>query len=322
MIGFLFVLKMLIQALLGSIRKQREAKKIATGLCPHGLAGGKIQLKSPPGSMALFKCHQCTEDEHRAREQEQLEIRRQELAVKIRAAADELKTAEYTRLTKLRTHKIDYLLRLSPGEFEEIVGQMYSRFGYSVERTPMSNDFGRDLILQKDGKTTFVECKRYDKDMSIGRRPLQLFYGAMMNMKADAGIFVTTSYFARTAINFAGETNMQLVDGLTLAEMMARAFPTEGNINEYRALCRECGEIVVFDLRDQTGEMSCPKNHLVRNDSPDSLAIRLISEAPTCEKCGAKMRLVNGRFGKFWGCSKYPKCRSKRRYFSRQVNAQ
>jgi hypothetical protein len=72
--------------------------------------------------------------------------------------------------------------------------------------------------------------------------------------------------------------------------------------------------VVVFNLRDPVSEIMCRNGHLVKNDSPDSLKIKLIAEAPNCEKCGAKMHLVNGRRGKFWGCNNYPKCRSTKRY--------
>jgi restriction system protein len=242
---------------------------------------------------------------------------REQTAEKIGIEADKLQNAEYVRLSKLRTHKIDFLLRLSPGEFEEVVGDMYRRLGYWVERTPMSNDFGRDLILKKDGKTGFVECKRYDKDMSIGRRPLQQFYGAMVNMKADFGIFITTSYFAKTAVAFAGETEIQLIDGYRLADLMAMAFPGEGDIDGYRAMCRQCGDVVAFDLRDPTEEIICRNGHSVRNDAPNLLEIRLIAEGPVCEKCGSKMRQVSGRFGKFWGCTNYPECRNTRPFSAR-----
>jgi len=292
------------------IRESKAAKEP----CPHGVAGGKIRLKNLLGGGSQLKCAQCNQDEIAAQRNEHTEQLRREAAEKIRAAADKLQADEYARLTKLRTHKIEFLLRLTPGEFEEIVGDMYRKFGYSVERTPMSNDFGRDLILNKDGKKTFVECKRYDRDTPIGRRPLQLFYGVIMNMKADAGIFVTTSSFAKTAVNFAGETDIKLIDGYELAALMAQAFPGDGSADEYRAMCRECGDVVVFNLRDSNTEMSCKNSHMVKNDSPDSLVIKLIAEAPACEKCGVKMRLVKG---KFWGCSNYPKCRNTKRYTAR-----
>jgi restriction system protein len=261
-----------------------------------------------------MKCALCDQDEVAVLKKEQAEQNRREATEKIRVAADKLQTDEYTRLTKLRTHNIDCLLRLTPGEFEEIVGNMYRKFGYSVEQTPMTNDFGRDLILKKDGKKIFVECKRYDRDTPIGRRALQLFYGVIVNMKADAGIFVTTSSFAKTAVNFAGETGIKLIDGYELATLMAQAFPGDGSADEYRAMCRECGDVVLFNLREPVEEISCRNSHMVKNDSPDSLKIKLIAEAPSCEKCGSKMRLVNGRRGKFWGCGNYPKCKSTMRF--------
>jgi DNA topoisomerase I len=43
---------------------------------------------------------------------------------------------------------------------------------------------------------------------------------------------------------------------------------------------------------------------IVPEEAPDP------SDAPTCEKCGAIMVRRKGRFGPFWGCSNYPKCRS------------
>jgi hypothetical protein len=31
-----------------------------------------------------------------------------------------------------------------------------------------------------------------------------------------------------------------------------------------------------------------------------------------CPSCGSLMRLIDGKFGKFWGCTKYPNCRATR----------
>jgi len=118
-------------------------------------------------------------------------------------------------------------------------------------------------------------------------------------------------------VNFAGETGIKLIDGYELAALMAQAFPGDGSADEYRAMCRECGDVVVFNLRKPATEICCKNAHLVKNDSPDPLKIKLIAEAPSCEKCGAKMKLVSGRFGKFRGCSNYPQCRSRRRYAGR-----
>lgn len=34
--------------------------------------------------------------------------------------------------------------------------------------------------------------------------------------------------------------------------------------------------------------------------------------SPSCPKCGSSMRRRSGRYGQFWGCSRYPKCRGTR----------
>jgi len=33
------------------------------------------------------------------------------------------------------------------------------------------------------------------------------------------------------------------------------------------------------------------------------------TETRNCKECGSEMKLKNGRYGPFWGCSAYPKCR-------------
>ena len=37
-------------------------------------------------------------------------------------------------------------------------------------------------------------------------------------------------------------------------------------------------------------------------------------EVVTCPRCGAKMVLRNGRYGQFYGCSKFPQCKGTRNY--------
>ncbi|MEJ0091137.1 MAG: hypothetical protein WDM80_15510 [Limisphaerales bacterium] len=141
-ITFVFLgLMSLIRKTVSSIRQKISETKAAKEPCPHSVVGGRTRLKHMLGGGSHLKCGQCNRDEIEFQRKEQAELLRREAAGKIRAAADKLQADEYMRLTKLRTHKIDYLLRLSPGEFEEIVGDMYRQFGYSVERTPMDKRF-------------------------------------------------------------------------------------------------------------------------------------------------------------------------------------
>jgi restriction system protein len=83
-----------------------------------------------------------------------------------------------------------------------------------VKQTPYSSDGGKDAIAMKDGKKVLIECKRYEKDL-IGRPALQKFYAAIMEEKAAKGIFVTTSGFARTALEYqyVRSNLIELIDG-------------------------------------------------------------------------------------------------------------
>ncbi|MDD5644936.1 MAG: RecQ family ATP-dependent DNA helicase [bacterium] len=40
----------------------------------------------------------------------------------------------------------------------------------------------------------------------------------------------------------------------------------------------------------------------------------IVNNIPSCPRCGAKMILREGEFGRFWGCSEYPYCRGTARY--------
>ena len=216
------------------------------------------------------------------------------------------------RLAIARVSKKDFLLSGTPKEFEDTVAAMFEKLGYSVKQTPYSSDGGKDAIAMKDGTKVLIECKRYEKDL-IGRPALQKFYAAVMEEKADKGIFVTTSGFARTALDyeFVGSNLIELIDGTTLAHMMIRAFPESSDSEKYAVMCLQCGSRVMFDLLAGESHKMCPNNHPVNNDLRSGmLSLKLVSGKLYCDKCGREMLRVHGRRGDFWGCSGYPKCRS------------
>jgi len=146
----------------------------------------------------------------------------------------------------------------------------------------------------------------------IGRPALQRFYAAIMEEKADKGIFVTTSGFARTALKYEYvESNLiELIDGKTLAHMMMRAFPESSDSEKYAVMCLQCGSRVMFDLLAGESRKMCPNNHPVNNDLQSGmLSLKLVSGKLYCDKCGPEMRRVHGRRGDFWGYTGYPECR-------------
>jgi hypothetical protein len=46
--------------------------------------------------------------------------------------------------------------------------------------------------------------------------------------------------------------------------------------------------------------------------APKPLPITALAAVPLCPKCSVPMKLRSGRYGQFWGCTRYPRCRSTR----------
>lgn len=46
---------------------------------------------------------------------------------------------------------------------------------------------------------------------------------------------------------------------------------------------------------------------------PSAPRVTTTSGTPTCLRCGSPMRLRSGRYGQFWGCSRYPGCKGTRK---------
>ena len=91
--------------------------------------------------------------------------------------------------------------------------------------TPRTGDYGIDGFVLEDElgiNTIYIQAKRYDNDNSVSRPDLQKLAGAMLGKNAKKGVFITTSYFAKTAIEYANNQNIILIDGKKLVKLMIK----------------------------------------------------------------------------------------------------
>jgi DNA-binding helix-hairpin-helix protein with protein kinase domain len=51
-----------------------------------------------------------------------------------------------------------------------------------------------------------------------------------------------------------------------------------------------------------------------RVTTPTPPRVTTMSGTPTCPRCGSPMRRRSGRYGQFWGCSRYPGCKGTRKF--------
>ncbi len=111
-----------------------------------------------------------------------------------------------------------------PSDFEPFCADLFRAVGYRAQVTAATNDGGVDLRLQRDGRTTIVECKCYGRSHTVGRPVLQKLHGANAVEHADAMMVVTTSTFTSGAVEFARQTGIELVDGDRLISMVRQAW--------------------------------------------------------------------------------------------------
>ena len=165
---------------------------------------------------------------------------------------------------------IDTIRNLTWYQFELLISEAFRRQGYSVRETEYGPDGGVDLILNKNNKKLFVQCKHW-KVWKINVKPIRELQGVISTKGADGGIFVTSGKYTKDAIDFARECNIELIDGDDLDDM-------------FKGIDIEDAEPTVISERP-----NCPQcgNRMIKRT--------------------AKKGVNAGK--EFWGCPLFPKCR-------------
>ncbi len=146
---------------------------------------------------------------------------------------DEMIEEGYRRIhLELSKNILNAIEEVSPYKFEEIVIDLLIKMGYgdsdfvNGEITQKSADEGVDGIIKEDKlglDKIYVQAKRWKKEIKIGRPEIQKFVGALDGKRAKKGIFITTAFFTKEALEYAQNTSnatIVLIDGKKLADLM------------------------------------------------------------------------------------------------------
>lgn len=164
---------------------------------------------------------------------------------------------------------IDIVDKMTGEEFEEFLLVHFEKLGYKGKLTPKTNDYGADLILKKENSKIVVQAKRWTS--KVGIEAVQQILGAKQYYKAEKCIVVTSNYFTPNASNLDSSSYVDLWDRNKLIEIM--------NISGGREMAQKVTYNVDIDNR------------------------------VICPKCRAEMVFKKGKYGNFYGCSNYPKCK-------------
>lgn len=114
------------------------------------------------------------------------------------------------------------LMDLTPGEFENLITNLFARMGLETRLTRASRDGGVDCVAFDQrpilGGKVVIQAKRYKN--TVGVSAVRDLFGTVHNEGASKGILVTTSGFGSAAFEFANGKPLELIDGSRLLYLL------------------------------------------------------------------------------------------------------
>lgn len=129
----------------------------------------------------------------------------------------------------LQQQLIERLATCDPTFFEQLVVDLLVKMGYggslkdAGQALGRSGDGGVDGIIKADAlglDVVYIQAKRWQGN--VGEPPMRDFYGALGKVKASKGVFITTSDFLTTAVDYAKHSDKRiiLINGAYLTRLM------------------------------------------------------------------------------------------------------
>lgn len=178
-----------------------------------------------------------------------------------------------------RLASMEQMRRLSWEEFERACSILFRRFGYEARPTDPGADQGIDIALRKDGLRGIAQCKHW-AGKAVGVAQVRELLGTKQDVRASMAFMVTSGEFTPAARELGGRNEgLILWDGDTIRGMASR--------------------IIAQDVARET----------LQGEAASEPGAEATSGERVCPQCGEKLVERDGRYGRFIGCSGFPKCR-------------
>jgi len=108
--------------------------------------------------------------------------------------------------------------RMSGGNFERYIYNLFLNLGYKCEITKASGDQGIDIIVKKHLTKTGIQCKCYNKP--VGNKAVQEAVAGKKYYSLDKVAVLTNNFFTRSAKELAEINKVELLDRNDLKDLL------------------------------------------------------------------------------------------------------
>lgn len=221
---------------------------------------------------------------------------------KIKGSVGEFKVN--TRLNFLGNEYIslnDILIKSSNGNTSQIDELVLSEYGIFIIET--KNYKGWIFGNEKSENWTQVIFK----EKHTFRNPIKQNWSHVYALKNVLSEFPNIHYFP--IVVFTGDATLKGIESTVPVIYSNRLNSTIKNLSSEKCLSQTEVEKIKSILESvEITEKMARKEH-VKNIKQNIVEKQLKMESLICPRCNGELKLRNGRNGKFYGCSNYPRCR-------------
>jgi hypothetical protein len=172
------------------------------------------------------------------------------------ARADELDRQEFARLADAMTPRIEAFCSMTREGFRDQTALMMERLSHEIIT------FSPWLVTVKEGRKYVTACATPADIAPVKMPAVARLHDAVVAAAAYKGIYVTPRSFTPGAHYYADHAPIQLVDGRLFIKSMQLSRKGVLLPQTYKAMCRQCGEIVQHQL-SKDEPLPCPNGHAV-----------------------------------------------------------
>jgi hypothetical protein len=176
----------------------------------------------------------------------------------IASAADELHRQEFARLADTVTPRPEQLRSMLASALRDEIARMFERLGHDIITRPDA----AELVTVKGARKFIVICANPADPMPAGSAALRRLRDRVVAAGAERGFYVSVRGFTADARHFAETAPVQLIDSAQLIRAMNRSHKGMALPQTYKAMCRQCGDIVQHRLSSDEARR-CGNGHYV-----------------------------------------------------------